>query len=150
MNQAFPSLIALILMTFTLKSTPLPPPAAILQRSQSEGGLQHDLAHNCASLYNDWLGAGNDRLAALQEFRLFWGCDVCCCRMLLLLLFWPCWALMPTAYLSTLVMMMPAEAHFWGLWGSGVSAWEGDMTKCKGQTARRRGVGEEWQRGEKS
>lgn len=27
--------------------------------------------------------------------------------------------------------------------GSGGSAWEGDMTKCKGQTARRRGVGEE-------
>lgn len=50
----------------------------------------------------------NDRLAALQEFRLFGGCDVCCC---VLLLFWPCWAPMPTSYFSVSVMIKLAEAH---------------------------------------
>lgn len=71
-------------------------------------------------------------LAALQEFRLFGGCGVCCC-FLLLLLFWPCWAPVSPSYFPVLVMTKLAEAHAgepWVLeWESGKEGWQNEWAR---------------------
>lgn len=53
-DQAFPSLIILILMTFTLK----PPPPPSLQSCREARLKGARLAHYFACLCNDWSGAG--------------------------------------------------------------------------------------------
>lgn len=121
-----------------------------------KGGLQHWMAHNCSPLYNDWLAVGcwqGDGLAASQEFRLFWGCDVCCCC---LLLFWPC-SEFPLSFPLPLfpVMMRFAEAHsgeprVWKSWREirgNESVWRQDILWRRGarQTSGRKKL-KEWGR----
>lgn len=94
MDVKLPSVITLILMTSKvefsppwLRSTSAPAFERIKKKKRKEketlrGGPQLWLADNCSALCRDWLVGGcwqSDRLATVQEFRLFRGCDVCCC-----------------------------------------------------------------------
>lgn len=66
MDQAFPRLIVLILMTFTLKPPPL---TASLQSCREARMKEAPLAHYCACLCNDWSSAGLQAGIAWQAHK---------------------------------------------------------------------------------
>lgn len=132
MDQAFPSLIFLILMTFTLKSASCLPPTASLQSCREACLKGARLAHYCACLCNDWSSAGLQAGIGWQANRNSDYSEVVTFVVVVVVLA----LLSPPAFVVS----------------------PGEQTECvgwrcsknlKGQTARQREVGKAWRQGER-